>query len=58
MRFDTKKGKTAADLLNMGTREERENAFIHYGDFAPKSATFFYEGIEEQRKKEAFTTTD
>lgn len=57
MRFDTTTGRTAADILNTGTQEELTHAFITYGDFAPKSAQYFYDHIATRRQEKAFDTT-
>lgn len=57
MRFDTKTGRTASDILNTGTQEELTHAFITYGDFAPKSAQYFYDHILTKRQEKAFNTT-
>ena len=57
MRFDTRSGETAADLLNTGNKETLVGAFMKYGDFSEKSATFFYERIIEKRKEKPFVTT-
>ncbi len=57
MRFDTRSGETAADLLNTGSKEILVDAFIKYGDFSEKSAVFFYDRIVERRRMKPFTTT-
>ena len=57
MRFDTTQGRTASDILNTGTQEELTHAFITYGDFAPKSAQYFYDHILTKRQEKPFDTT-
>ena len=57
MRFDTRSGETAADILNKYDKLELIRMFIQYGDFSPKSSEYFTDHIIEYRKKEQFKTT-
>ncbi len=57
MRFDTRSGETAADILNTSDKQLLMHMFAQYGDFSPKSSEYFTDHIIEYRKKELFTTT-
>lgn len=57
MRFDTRSGNTAADILNKSDKETLMHIFIQYGDFSPKSSEYFSDHIIEYRAKELFTGT-
>ncbi len=57
MRFDTTQWDTAADLVNTGSKELLVWAFMKYGDFSEKSATFFYDRLVERRATKPIITT-
>ena len=57
MRFDTRSGETAGDILNTYDKVELIRMFVQYGDFSPKSSEYFTDHIIENRKKELFSTT-
>ena len=57
MRFDTRSGETAGDILNTYDKVELIRMFVQYGDFSPKSSEYFTDHIIENRKKEPFSTT-
>ena len=57
MRFDTRSGHTAADILNKSDKEVLMHMFVQYGDFSPKSSEYFSDHIIDYRGKELFTGT-
>ncbi|MBP6086383.1 16S rRNA (cytosine(1402)-N(4))-methyltransferase [Patescibacteria group bacterium] len=57
MRFDTREGQTAADIVNTADKQTLMHMFVQYGDFAPKSAEYFTDNMIEARKKEPILTT-
>lgn len=57
MRFDTRSGDTAADILNKSEKELLMHMFSQYGDFSPKSSEYFTDHIIDYRKNEPFKTT-
>jgi 16S rRNA (cytosine1402-N4)-methyltransferase len=57
MRFDTREGRTAADILNTYSAGDLIHMFITYGDFSPKSSDYFATHIIEHRNKKPFVAT-
>lgn len=57
MRFDTRSGKTAAEILNTSDGKEFIDMFMTYGDFSEKSSEYFTKHILEKRATSPFLTT-